>query len=192
MLAIDDIVASVRASRAEFGRLFLEAQIGAVADPAQRVAFEAVATSGVDPESFAAALKYAQAQGWLEPLVHAIVDEGREDGRLAKALVTERANAGDAALQAMANVAAGFPQPDVVYRGYASVRHWTVKVLIDGVASGSGILIGPNLVLTAWHVVKPLFLPGPGGGWDWDQTAAPRLQAEFDDFLSFVRPGGVL
>jgi Trypsin-like peptidase domain len=191
MLAIDDIVASVRASRAEFGRLFLEAQVGTVS--AQRVAFEAVAASaaGGDAGSFTAALRYAQAQGWLEPLVHAIVDEGREDGRIAQALMTEKA-AGDATLQAMANVAAGFPQPEVIYRGYASVRHWTVKVLVDGAASGSGILIGPNLVLTAWHVVKPLFAPKPGGGWDWDRTAAPRLQAEFDDFLAFVRPGGAL
>ncbi len=191
MLAIDDIVASVRASRAEFGRLFEQAQVGTAT--VQRVAFEAVAAStpGGDTESFTAALRYAQAQGWLEPLVHAIVDEGREDGRIAQALMTEKA-AGDATLQAMANVAAGFPQPEVIYRGYASVRHWTVKVLVDGAASGSGILIGSNLVLTAWHVVKSLFLPKPGGGWDWDRTAAPRLQAEFDDFLAFVRPGGAL
>jgi Trypsin-like peptidase domain len=192
MLAIQDIVASIRASRAEFGRLFLEAQIGAVADPSQRVAFEAVATSGVDAESFAAALQYANAQGWLEPLVHAIIDEGREDGRLTQALVKEKANAGDAALQAMANVAAGFPQPEVAFRGYADVRHWTVKVLVDGAASGSGILIGPHLVLTAWHVVKTLFRPKPGGGSEADPDAAPRLQAEFDDYLAFVRPGSAL
>ena len=192
MLPIEDIVEAVRASRAEFGRLFLEAQIAAVSDPARRVAFEAVAQSGVDTDSFAEALRYAQAQGWLDPLVHAIVDDGREDGRLAQLLVTEKVNAGDAALQAIANVAAGFSQPEVAYRGYATVRHWTVKILIDGQPSGSGILIGPNLVLTAWHVVRTLFTPQPGGGYDWDRTAAGRLHAEFDDFLAFVRPGGAL
>jgi hypothetical protein len=168
------------------------AQIDAVADPSQRVAFEAVATSGVDVESFAAALQYAQANGWLEPLVHAIVEEGREDGRLTEALVKEKANAGDAALQAIANVAAGFPQPEVAFRGYADVRHWTVKVLLDGTASGSGILIGPHLVLTAWHVVQSLFRPMPAGGWEADPNAAPRLQAEFDDYLTPIRPGGAL
>jgi hypothetical protein len=190
--AIPDIARAIKASRAEFGRVFLQVQVDYVSNPLDRQEFEAVAAqSGGDAEAFAQALRVAQAGGWLEPIVHALINESLEDGRLAAALASDQ-QAGSAALQAIANVAAGFAQPELLYRGVVSGMRWTVKVLIDGTAKGTGILIGPHLVLTAWHVVQQLFRPDGNGGWKPDPDAAPKIQIEFDDFLSLIAPGGAL
>src|SRR5262249_8203303 len=47
---------------------------------------------------------------------------------------------------------------------------------------GTGVLVGPHLVLTAWHVVRDLFVPN-GGNWQPDPGAAARVRVEFDAFL---------
>src|SRR5262245_59355668 len=98
---LEEIADAIKASRAEFGRLFLQAQIEVCANPADRVLFEAVGNSGVDREAFAQALAWANVKGWLEPLLHAIVDESLEDGRLTKALL--EAAPQSAELQAITN-----------------------------------------------------------------------------------------
>ncbi|RJF95777.1 trypsin-like serine peptidase [Noviherbaspirillum saxi] len=191
MLPIENIAASIFASRSSFGRLFLQVQVDHVADPALRTAFEAVGLSGVDREAYKSALEYAQANGWLEPLVHALVEENLEDGEIAGSLVESASASGErrAKLQAMTNLARGFDNPALIYRGIASGMRWTVKVIVNGEVKGTGILIGPHLVLTAWHVVSALFSHGVSGGYEPVATAGSKLRVEFDDFLALVSSG---
>ena len=183
MIAIQTIVQALSATREEFGNMFLQAQARHGVIP--RKHFEAIAASEADNDTaFTLALQHANNQGWLETLINIIIDEGLEDGNLMQLLAEAKANAGDAGLEATTNLARGYGQPDVFYKGYGNGIRWTGKILVDGSGKGTGILIGPHLMLTAWHVVKDLFNPVANNQWEPDPQAATRLQVEFDDFLS--------
>lgn len=188
MLTIPAIATSIRASRAEFGRLFLQAQIDFVS-PVDRVHFEAIAQSSEDVQAFTVGLTFAQTKGWLDALIDAIVDAGLDDGKITEAKL--RRGAAGPELQAMTNLVAGFDNPELSWRGIASGMRWTVKVVVDAQPKGSGILIGPHLVLTAWHVVATLFAVQSDGSYAPDVAAATKLHVEFDDRLVLVE-GGVL
>ncbi|UOQ75258.1 trypsin-like serine peptidase [Hymenobacter cellulosilyticus] len=192
MQLIEDIAEAINSSRDAFGNVFLRAQTAI--PPAQRILFDAIATSGNDQEDFKAAIRVAQAEGWHDALLDAVIDEGLENGRLAKSTVEAelKKNNQNAALQAITNVARAFAQPDILYRGIANAMKWTGKVSIDGIAKGTGILIGPHLVLTAWHVVSELFEKDAADKWVPRQSSGPRIQVEFGNFLSIVNRGQAL
>ena len=189
MLAIAQIAASVRASRAEFERVYREAQVERFGFTRPLTEFAAVGLSADDREAFAQGLSVARDQDWIEPLIHLLVDRKLENGNLAGDLAHHPSVPGNAALEAIVAEEAGFGQPEVMFRGVASGMSWTVKVLIDGAAKGTGILIGPHLVLTAWHVVAPLFNQTAPRVYQPDTAAFPRIQIEFDDFLRMVGSG---
>lgn len=46
---------------------------------------------------------------------------------------------------------------------HRQIRRWIVRLLRPGVGSGSGILVGPDLVLTCRHVLQDLFGTDPPG-----------------------------
>jgi hypothetical protein len=185
VLSVDQILKALKTTREEFGRLFLQAQAKANVGARDRKHFEAVAASQPETDAFRTALLYAQAQGWLGELLDIVIAEGLEDGGLTRALAESRAG-GDAALQAMTSLANGFTNPDTIYRGFGDGIRWTGKVIVDGQPNGTGVLIGPHLVLTAWHVIKNLFAPAIGDRWEPDANGGARLQVEFDDFLAFI------
>lgn len=183
---------AIRASRTEFARVFWIAQSDAKLDPSQRQPFEAVGRSGVDAEAFEQALRLAETQGWLTTLELAIVEARLEDGSILRALVTARAAEGRSDLQAIVNNANGFAEPEIAWRGVTSGMRWTVRVLIDGIGRGTGLLVGPHLVLTAWHVVRELFDVDANGDYQPIPDAAQRLHVEFDNFLALVGNGQTL
>lgn len=187
MFAIPKIVEALKSTRTEFDTMFLQAQIKAGVTAVNRKHFEAVIDPSLaDQDAFGVALQFALAQHWLEVLVDIIIDEGLEDGSLTRDLAESKANEGSAELQAMTNLASGFDQPDIIYRGIGDGMRWTGKIMVDGNPSGTGILISPNLVLTAWHVVQGMFTPEPQGSWKPRPNEAARLQVEFDDFLALM------
>ncbi len=185
-LTIPQIVDALRISRSEFGRLFLQTQIDLVDDPRNRMPFEAVTHAGADSVAFTEGLNWAQQSGLLNVLVRAVVDEQLEDGHIAAALASEAAGATNdpqhkSALQAMQNLAQGFARPEVAYRGFNVGMRWTVRILINNAFQGTGILIGPHLVLTAWHVVRALFNPAGNNRFTAKPDAYASLAVEFDD-----------
>ena len=169
-----------------------------VENGAERQLFEAVAHSGIDVEAFSEALTWAEQKQFLDNMVRAIVAEGLEDGSITAALTAEAIAANQdperkAALQAITDLSRGFSRPEVYYRGINIGMRWTVKIMVDGAFRGTGVLIGPHLVLTAWHVVAALFDPDPDPA-RRDRflpkgNAADRLSVEFDD-LSGILDGG--
>jgi hypothetical protein len=191
-----EIVDALRASRDEFGRSFLQAQIEVVENPAERIAFK-VAALGGDRDPFSAALDYARQQNFLDALVLILADKGLETGGLTKLLAREtlaapKDDAQRAKLQAITNMAQGFQRPEVMFRGLNLGMRWTVKILIGGDFQGSGVLIGPHLVLTNWHVVRPLFTPsGVTGRYD-PKKGAQNLGVEFDDLSGLLNSSGTL
>jgi hypothetical protein len=185
-LTIPQIVDALRISRSEFGRVFVQAQMDLVQDPRDRTPFEAVTHAGVDRDAFTEALNWAKQSQFLDALVRAIVNAQLDDGRIAAALAAEAAAATQdpqrrSALQAMENVARGFARPEQAYRGFNVGMRWTVRILINNAFQGTGILIGPHLVLTAWHVVRPLFTPTGNNRFTAKPDAYTSLAVEFDD-----------
>jgi V8-like Glu-specific endopeptidase len=193
-LTIPEIVNALRISRSEFGRIFLQAQMNLVENGEERQLFEAVTHSGGDQEAYTEALTWAEQKHFLDTLVRAIAAENLENGSVTAALTADAAaNNADpaikAALQAITDQSRGFARPEVFFRGINIGMRWTVKVMVDGSFKGTGILIGPHLVLTAWHVVQSLFdpdtdpahphrfLPKANGG----ANVHTRLSIEFDD-----------
>jgi hypothetical protein len=184
VLADDETAKAIRATRADFSNLFLQAQVGLpVRD---RVGFEAVARSADDRQAFAEALAHARLKGWLNTLIDAIIAAGLDDGHLAEDFSR---STGNAELQAMVNTFRGFLQPHVVLKGLDNAMRWTGKILIDGQPQGTGILIANDLLLTAWHVVRQLFNPAQGGGYEPEAAAGLRIGVLFDDFLQVVGRG---
>ena len=192
MLSIQEIAKAIRATRADFNTLFIQAQIAENLPAADRKQFEAVVTSADDEQAFREALDYAQLKNWLPVLIDSIVASGLEDGRIAADLSHAAPDA--APLQAMINKAAGFMLPQVVMKGLDQGTRWTGKILIDGQPSGTGLLIANNRMLTAWHVVKALFQPDQSGEYtpDSDPATGDRLEVVFSDFMDRLGRGAKL
>ncbi|QDK78542.1 hypothetical protein EXU85_07930 [Spirosoma sp. KCTC 42546] len=194
MPTIEQILAALRTSRPTFTNLFEEAQTDL---PSQnRLAFEAVTLVADDTEAYVKALQYAQANNFLQPLLERLINERQEDGSLT-VLLANQTNAGAATLQAMVNEAQGFVQPEILCRGINDGKHWTGQITVTlpagGRANGTCILIGPRLVLTAWHVVHALFRNN-NGTWEPDPTinGTNRIQVDFDNYLLRVGQNGGL
>jgi hypothetical protein len=186
MPTIDQITDALKITRDEFSEVFLKAQTSI---PGERITFKSITSKQPDKEAFRDALAYADNKGWIEFVIDIIMDEGLEDGSLTR-ITTEEALTAKAnpQLQAITNVASNFSQPDLMFRGIANAMKWTGKISIDNVPQGTGILISPNLFLTAWHVVRPLFSK-KNNQWTVDPNTAQRIKIDFDDYLSIMSRG---
>jgi len=192
MLAVADIVPCLKTTRADFAELFLRAQAGI--ENRQRKPFDVITSNPDDRTAFGEALTFAEGRGFLKDFVDLVVTDGLETGRLAQALVEAAAPSADVAeLQAMTNAVRGFINPDTWQRGFANGTRWTVRVLVDGQFQGTGVLVSPNMVLTAWHVVMTLFTL-KNGKYEPERgpQTARRLSFEFDDFLTRIGRGNQL
>jgi hypothetical protein len=188
LLPTRDIVQALNATRAEFARLFLQAQIDVPASG--RFAAEAVSQNPDRDLAFEEALIFAGNRGFLPEFLSLVVRHKLEDGKIAKALAEQVV--GDATLQAIRNAANGLPQPHLIWKGYADAMRWTCAVEVDGHIEGTGFLVGPNLVLTAWHVVRSLFKPTIQGDGKTIYTpidGRKNIRFLFDDLLVLIAPG---
>lgn len=185
MFTVEEVAAAGTASRAEFGAAFARAQAGR--PPADRAAFEAVGRDADDNSAFRRALAYAKAKGFLPALAQILIDAGAEAGALAARLA-----AAGSGLHAMTSAAAGFLTPDAVARGWALAMACTAKIYVNQAFCGTGVLVSPRHVLTAWHVVLGLFQPAADGRVRTPLTPAPAAAVEFDNIGRVTAGGAVL
>jgi hypothetical protein len=187
---IPDIIAALQINRTEFSFLFLRAQSNIEAG--SRVDFESINPNASDDSTaFAGALAFAKQKGFLQRLLQLIADSNLETGAIAKFVLEELARQGHvphASLEGMTNREAGFSMPLKKAMGLINGSRWTGKVMIGARSMGTGVLIGPNLFLTAWHVVQDLFEPILNSGMitgyrpkTYTVSAACPLTILFDD-----------
>ena len=140
----------------------------------------AAAGAADDRSAFRAAAADAVADGWADALTDELIASDRETGALEQARRAGRDDGSE--LQAILDVDRGFEHPELLVRGVSRGARWTCKVVVNGTDRGTGVLVQPHLVLTAWHVVKELFQKVNG---QWTPTPAvnPPLEAVFDDRL---------
>jgi len=171
---INKIVGALKTNRREFGELFLQSQT--ILPIASRIEFEVIARDQADDSTaFKKAVEYAVSNKFIAEFILTVADSTLETGALLSILKKNRNTKNKAELQAMINLAAGFSEPDLMLRGLMKNNRLTGKVLINGAPQGTGILIGPNLFLTAWHVTKSLF------DHDNNPLNGINLEVEFDN-----------
>lgn len=178
-ITVEYIVDEILANRLEFADFFLLAQ--RILPIAKRKTFQSVtATAADDRSSFEMAVSYAIDQEFVNGLIQLLIDARLDRGRLAEYLVAGNHPGAGATLQSLINAASGFLQPDIFWRGIVRSMRWTGKVVIDGEAKGTGVLIGPDQFLTSWHVTRSLYDP---------QTGAPlenvNMEVVFDNYVSY-------
>jgi hypothetical protein len=189
MLTPQDVAQALSTTRVEFAKIFWQAQTLVPIPVASRIEFEAIAaTEANDVKAFEVALVFAQQNGFFLFIIILAVNTGLEKGLLAGFLIKQITD-GNAQLHAIANPPAGFIEPLLFSKGVIKFSKMTGKVLINAAAMGTGILVGPNLFLTAWHVISDLFdqTAGAGGEIVWkEKQQLPTLQVEFNSILDMV------
>ncbi|PWV49142.1 serine protease [Chitinophaga sp. S165] len=88
--------------------------------------------------------------------------------------------------EAMTNLRKGFSEPDIFAKGIIRNMKSTGKVCIDEQAEGTCLLVGHNIVITAWHVVKKLFDLQSGVP---QKDSHDRLTVVFDDVRIYLGAG---
>jgi hypothetical protein len=185
VFSIDQVLDALQVTREEFDVLYLQAQ--SHLPIAARQSFKAIGLEVDDGGAFQQALLYAQNQGWLDALVQAIILGGFENGNLAGMLV-EKMPADDpfkAKLQALANFTKEPIYSPMLAKHIPRIMESTAKIMVDGNPMGTGVLISPDLVLTAWHVVKALFIDR-GSRWELASPSAKNLSVMFNDFAMWL------
>jgi hypothetical protein len=185
MLTVSEIAEALTCTRAEFGNIFLQAQEDLGIPIEARVSFESLVTNMADDKAaFAKAMEEAEKKsGFVSRLLLLLAKSGLENGAIARDLLTDR-DGNEARLEAISNIPAGFTDPLIYGKGIIKTTQITGKVLVDNEAKGTGVLIGQNLFLTAWHVLSPLF-EKKGDGFQ-PKSNPPSLAVEFSNIVDRV------
>ncbi|MEO6613649.1 MAG: serine protease [Chitinophagaceae bacterium] len=184
MLDTQIVADSFNASRTEFADLFMRSQYNIGIKFKERINFESTLNSGDARTAIKQALELAKAtNGLYEEIIRLIRTSGMDDGALVPLLKGKKPKNKKSYLEGLPKKNSKYWQSVIFKKGYRRLK-WTGKIIIDNVAQGSGILIGPRRFLTAWHVVKEMFdaqlknnkiVYKP-------KDKPPVLQVEFDDF----------
>lgn len=189
MLTLEKIVdALTPAARAGFSDLYYQAQIGIAAD--QRQEYKGITDGSNERQSFIDALARASAGKWLEDFIELLIEKGIAGGEIVADYASREPGQ---KLHAMINSSRGYSYPLQIQQGIADATRYTAKVMYNGVATGTGVLIRPDLVLTAWHTLSEAFDQVINNG--KLESCVPRADAAesisfaFDDILMFRRRG---
>ena len=205
--AIGRIPDLIKASRDDFARLYdaeALAQEGA-AYTSLRVLVQVerllnpAADVGSDAVVFALAFRQASDAKWVRALVRRVVmarmivmpgaaeapgrDEAKAMNRIGQ-LSAPEAEGILFELQANVNPAGGYLDPLSLAVEMGLLTRRVCQVLVDRHRKGTGFLVGPQVVLTNWHVVRSLY----EGGKDGPLTSIKdqRLKVVFDQFKAPV------
>jgi hypothetical protein len=133
-----------------------------------------------------AMFEYCLAKAWVERWLNALLDEivtSRLDGgRIVAQLLAVPAaapaaaanNGGRQNLQRNVRALAEYVDPARAVSGMIAGMGFTAQIVVTGPkpAAGSGFLIGPDLLLTAWHVIADLVEPWHDPQRAWRQYRA--------------------
>ena len=176
----DDLVEVIRASPAVADQAVKAIQQGGEGAPADLDAFTVAAeVRGADPARFcvqqlrSAHLIDAFAQALLARGIR-LGDESEELARNLAAKAAEAEETGAAAGAGARGVATSRVDLEELARFASRAQTFRCRIEVDGTFKGSGCLLGPGLVLTAWHVVR---LQGPG----IDQSPEPKVSVVLAD-----------
>lgn len=185
------LAALINASPAQFEAAFDRARPAPDAGT-EPIAFAALSggSNVATAERIARAITHVRTEGWLHRLIEQIVTAREIPGAAA---LLEEAHAQSAiqagsTLQQLLDASRGFAGAGIEFQGLAHAIRQVCRIDIDGRAKGTGFLVRPDIVLTAYHVIRPLTEHDPDE-LDRDPAvpvqpllgSANRLQIVFDD-----------
>lgn len=138
------------------------------------------ALAGRDPTPFFSSLTQANKAGWLKDLLLQLLHAGAFPDDVDEGVRID--------LHGIVDQRAGFQDPTHLNMGVIRAVRRVCRISVStpqGEVSGTGFLVGPQTVLTSWHVIRELL----------DATGEPKegshkgIQATFDQ-LSGLRGGG--
>lgn len=143
-----ELASRIARTRGDFERVYEEVR---AAVPNTRPFKSVSAGAMTDQVAFERALRQAEEEGWFTQLGERLIQDGFLPDQ-SKPLTD---------LQKVISVELGFPDASVVERGglRARARLCKIEVAKDGkpdAVTGTGFLVGPSTVLTAFHVVADL------------------------------------
>ncbi|KRE30970.1 serine protease [Agromyces sp. Soil535] len=146
----DDLVEVIRSSPAVADQAVKAIQQGGDSAPADLDAFTVAAeVGGVDPALFC--VRQLRSEGLVDAFAQALmargVQLGDEGTKVARAVA-------DAEAAEAIGPTSGRVDLEELARFAVRAQTFRCRVEVDGTFKGSGCLLGPGLVLTAWHVVR--------------------------------------
>jgi hypothetical protein len=176
----------------DFNAAFLRAQAGLGRQP---VSAFVVVPALAGPALIERCLAWAWMGGWLNALLEEIVASRLDGGRIVWRFLAAQApvpaannqDGGRLSLQRARDALAEYVEPWKAVSGMMAGMEFTAQIVVTGTqeTAGSGILIGPDLLLTAWHVIADLVEPGQDPQRPWLKHrprvgSADRLKIIFD------------
>lgn len=165
------------ATRAAFAAAFALAQQRAgLTEP---VDFKLVGTDLGDLAAFTQGLAHAAEKGWYKYLLAVCVEQELLPLQLAGK--GKRRRKTPVELQSIVDVDSGFARGEIELPGYFRLSRQTCRILIAGDPAGTGVLVAPNIVLTAWHVVRDQIDVTNPAGHQPKPGSDQRITVEFQD-----------
>jgi hypothetical protein len=144
---------SIDGSRLQFADAFRAGQSGGAAV----LEFEAIVAGATDyTQAYAIAFKRAHADGWIDGLWSACFTAEIVNDHFLKAVAAVVGRDRVAELQQLVDIQRGIQEAGLLESRLPRALAQVCRVEIDGDAQGTGFLIRSDLVMTAYHVVKPL------------------------------------
>ena len=154
-------------------------------NPAEQIAFGSLGNgNSASVEKIACAIAYARRENWLHPLMEQFVMGGEAgpdvDSLLAEVRRQNIAKDGST-LQAIADPNRGFVSAGLEIFHLPRIIRQVCRIDIDGKARGTGFLVHPEMVLTAYHVVRDLTVRDPEEPVQAATGSGKRIRVVFDD-----------
>jgi hypothetical protein len=159
---------TIRATAAQFEAVFERARPLA-AGPDGQIAFGSLSDGNSSTEDkIARAIAHARPNGWLHKLIEQYVTGGEAEGGgeavLSEARKQQIIQPGST-LESLSNVMRGFQAAGIQLYHFSRAMRQVCRIDIDGNPKGTGFLVRPHIVMTAYHVIRPLteLVPQPAG-----------------------------
>lgn len=131
-----------------------------------------------------AAIRSADAEGWMPNLLATLIYERQSTNLGAQAMALGVRYVGQGSMQTLVTEVDALYDWSIMARRVSTIGRHVCLIEIDHVAEGTGVLVGPDLVLTAQHVINPLMPTGNPA-----PLSAKRLSMTFD-FTTTELPDG--
>jgi hypothetical protein len=150
---------TIGATAAQFEAVFERARPPADG-PDGQVAFGSLSDGNSSTEEkIARAIAHARQNAWLHKLVEQYVAGGEVLGS-GEAVLKEARDQGiiqsGSTLESLSNAMRGFEAAGIQLHHFSRAMRQVCRIDIDGDAKGTGFLIRPHIVMTAYHVIRPL------------------------------------
>lgn len=166
---LEELAASIKAARRDFAKLFEDQSTRRDprnAAPLHVLVMKAALLQGSadlalnDHFAFLTALRHASAHGWLKEFLAALATARflKPKGEGVDKLVTTITTAFE--LEATQNPHNGYADPLEFARSIHLAARRVCNIMINDKVAGTGFLVGPQAILTNWHVVRTLFDKG--------------------------------